>query len=249
MLRLRQEQYFTGHSVDRASKEVSAQLYEDIVIGTFSFGTKLVEERLAEAYSTKRHVLRDAFSQLEEIGFVERIPNRGVIVREPHPTEVRELFKLRELLERHATREIPLPAPTQTTDRMRSIQSMHSEAIRKFDFREVLHLNTDFHRAQYSCCLNNTLVSAIEYYAIRTHLITAMKFGDASIMERVISHHEAIISAMKGNDHAILEACIVDHFDVNRVEQYEREYNLRHSHFGTKTSLPASQTLTTRAPR
>ncbi|MEP3278273.1 MAG: GntR family transcriptional regulator [Stappiaceae bacterium] len=225
--------------MDRTSNDIATQLYEDIVIGAFSFGNKLVEERLAKAYGTKRHILREAFGQLEEIGFVERIPNRGVYVRKPDPKEVRELYKLRALLETHATREMPLPAPKETTDELRRIQDRHSAAIRGLNFREVLHLNTEFHRVQYSSCQNDTLVAAIEYYATRTHLITASKFSDAAVMENVIAQHEAIIAAMKGHDHAVLAACVQNHFDMDRVDQYEREHNLRHEHQG---AVPGQQT-------
>lgn len=217
------------------SYEITTRLYEDIVIGVFPFGNKLVEERLSEVYGTKRHVLRDAFSQLEELGFVERIPNRGVYVREPHPKEVRELYKMRALLEQHATRETPLPAPLKTTEKLRQIQDDHSIAIRSLNFRNVLHLNTEFHRVQFSACRNQTLVSAIEYYATRTHLITSMKFSDSAVMETVISQHEAIIEAMKNDSHSVLEACVERHFDIERVNQYERQYKLRHD--GTSAIL------------
>ena len=226
---------------------IATRLYEDIVVGAYSFGNKLVEDRLVEIYGTKRHVLREAFGHLEDLGLVERIPNRGVHVREPHPKEVRELYQLRSLLERHAAREIPLPAPQETLEEMRRIQDQHSAAIRENRFRDVLHLNTEFHRAQYSACKNETLVSAIEFYATRTHLITALKFSDPAVMERVISQHEAIIDAMRGTSHDVFEACVQNHFNMARLDQYEREYNLRHAHesepgpgarpFGARTKL------------
>jgi len=215
------------------TNDIAARLYEDIVVGAYPFGNKLVEERLTETYETKRHILREAFGHLEELGFVERIANRGVFVREPDPNEVRELYKLRSLLERHAAREILLPAPKKITDEMRRIQDQHTSAIRDLRFREVLHLNTEFHRVQYSACLNETLVSAIEFYATRTHLITALKFGEPAVMEQVIFQHEDIIEATKGNDHAVLEDRVENHFNMDRVDQYEREYKVRHDGSGT----------------
>lgn len=220
------------------------------MVGVFSFGNKLVEERLTETYSTKRHILREAFGVLEELGFVERIPNRGVYVREPHPQEVRELYKMRALLETEASREISLPAATETIDDMRRIQEQHSHAIRNFKLRDVLHLNTEFHRIQYLACRNKTLASAIEFYATRTHLITALKFSDADAMEQVISQHEAIINAMQGNDHQVLEACVKNHFNLARVEQYEREYKLRHHDVGgTVLNAARTQSIGVRAIR
>lgn len=224
------------NTVDISSNEIATRLYEDIIVGVFPFGNKLVEERLTLRYETKRHLLREAFGVLEELGFVERIPNRGVHVREPHPKEVRELYKMRALLERNAAGAMELPAPLETIDKMRRIHALHSKAIREFNLRDVLHLNTEFHRTQYEICKDGTLVAAIEFYATRTHLITALKFGDAAAMENVISQHEAIIAAMEGNDHEVLKACVDRHFNLTRVAQYENEYELRH---GRGSAVPA----------
>lgn len=225
------------------NQPVLSRLYEDIVVGTFSFGTKLGEEQLAERYRTKRHKLRDAFGQLEEFGFVEKIPNRGVFVREPHPDEVRELYEIREILEIHAATIISLPAPMTVIDAMRRIQDRHTAATRGANYREVLRLNTEFHRAQYSACGNTTLAAAIEDYAMRTHLITAMKFGDSKLMEEVIAQHEAIISAMKGCEHATLAEAIRSHFDMARIAQYQRQYKIRHGDRVKTASVPEGQRL------
>ena len=203
-------------------------LYEDIAIGVHPFGQKLVEERIAGLYSAKRHALREAFIQLEEIGFVERIPNRGVHVREPSPREVRETYEIRALLELHASSNTHLPAPEAITAELQRIQSRHTDAIRTGDFRSVLHANTEFHRVQYSACPNATLVAAILDYATRTHPITAMKFVDSERMERVIEQHGKIISALSGSDREGLVAAVREHFDLQSVDRYEQQYRIRH---------------------
>ena len=209
------------------SKLVTA-LYEDIAVGVYPFGQKLGEERIAKIYSAKRHTLREAFIQLEEIGFVERIPNRGVYVREPSPREVREIYEIRALLELHASSNTQLPAPTAITQELRRIQTRHTGAIRSGDFRSVLHQNIEFHRVQYSACPNTTLVAAIVDYATRTHPITAMKFVDADRMERVIEQHGSIISALEGTDRDALVAAVRAHFDLQSVDRYEQQYRIRH---------------------
>ncbi|WP_417260324.1 GntR family transcriptional regulator [Celeribacter sp.] len=210
------------------SQTVLSQLYEDIVVGTFSFGAKLGEEQLVERYGTKRHILRQAFSHLEELSFIERIPNRGVFVREPHPTEVTDLFEIRQLLETHAIKLMVLPAPEAIIEKMSEIQERHSEATRNAQYREVLHLNTEFHRVQYSHCSNAALAAAIEDYAMRTHPITAMKFGNPELMENVIEQHNNIIKAMAGTDHDALAEQIRAHFDLARIERYREQYDVRH---------------------
>ncbi|MGZ9059786.1 MAG: GntR family transcriptional regulator, partial [Burkholderiaceae bacterium] len=62
-------------------QHVVAVLQEDIVLGRLPPGARLVEEDLADRLHTKRHVLRQAFVELERFGLVERKRNRGAAVR------------------------------------------------------------------------------------------------------------------------------------------------------------------------
>lgn len=224
-----------------ATQSVLLRLYEDIVIGAFAFGAKLGEEQLSERYDAKRHVIREAFGQLEEFGLIEHFPNRGVFVREPHPAEIDDLFEIRELLEVHAARRTALPVDPEVLSALRAVQDQHGEAARALRFREVLHLNTEFHSIQYSACANDVLANAIATYALRTHLIAANKFGDASSMEQIIAQHEEIIAAMADDSHDRLEKAIKAHFNMERVAEYRRQYRIKHGDVqpaGDKKRLP-----------
>ena len=207
---------------------IAMQLYEDIAIGVFAFGRKLTEERLAERYRTKRHVIRQAFVHLEVIGYVERIPNRGVFVNEPSPKAVRETYEVRAVLEKHAARITALPAPPETTDRMAELQARHEQAIRDGDYRAILGLNSEFHRTQFSACGNETLAGAINEYATSTHQITALKFGHGDDMRKVVEQHRVIILAMRGSDSNALVDAIMQHFNLSRVEEYAAQFRARH---------------------
>ena len=217
------DENFSGKLTD-----IAAHLYEDIAIGVFAFGCKLTEERLAERYQTKRHVIRDAFVHLEVIGYIERIPNRGVFVREPSPRSVREVFEIRAVLEKHAARLISLPAPSRITDRMAAIQNRHTEAFRNSDFRSVLRLNSEFHQTQFSACPNESLAGAIRWFARSTHQITSLKFGHEADMLKVIDQHHAIIRAMRGTSSDDMVSAIVEHFNQSRVEEYAALFQSRH---------------------
>ena len=219
---------------------IARTLYEDIVLGIFPPGTKLIEERLGERFAAKRHVVRAAFAELAALGFVERIPNRGVYVHEMSPREVREIYDVRALLECHAARITPLPAPAAVTDRLTTIQARHGGAIEIGDYRAVLHLNTLFHHVQFAACGNATLVAAIEDYATRVHPITALKFGDEALMAEVAASHRAIIRAMDGTDAEALVAEVRRHFDLRKVEEYARRYRMKYG--------PADPSPVPRAP-
>lgn len=207
---------------------IATTLYEDIVLGILPVGNKLIEEHLAEKFSTKRHIIREAFGHLEDRGFTIRIPNRGVYVRELTPTEAREVYEVRATLECHAASLTQLPVKDSIIEQLTKIQERHSKAIDESNYRSVLHLNTEFHRVQFSACGNTTLASAIGDYAMRVQVVTALKYGDTAIMKRVANHHWDIISAMSGTDVESLVDNVRHHFDMQRVDDYEVKYRMRY---------------------
>ena len=70
---------------------------------------RLVEQDLCTDFDTHRGDVRLALFELEKMGIVERIPNRGAIVRDLKPREVSEIYSVREELEVLAVRILPFP--------------------------------------------------------------------------------------------------------------------------------------------
>ena len=62
-------------------------------------GAKLRETDLAEEFGVARTRVRDALAALEQRGLVERIPNRGALVKRLDLSEVFYIYDLREVLE------------------------------------------------------------------------------------------------------------------------------------------------------
>ena len=70
---------------------------------------RLVEQDLCEDFHTHRGDVRLALFDLEKIGIVEQIPNRGAIVRDLRPRGSEEIYDVREKLEVMAVRILPFP--------------------------------------------------------------------------------------------------------------------------------------------
>src|SRR5258707_14981503 len=137
-----------------ANGKILRDLEEDIVFGVFHPKERLTEEGLMARFGLKRHVVRDALSELDSIGLVVRVPNRGAYVRELTPEEVIEIYEVREILEVAAALRTPLPAPKEVLVVLKEVQNQHSKAIENHDLRSVFRLNIQFHRHQFLACQN-----------------------------------------------------------------------------------------------
>jgi DNA-binding GntR family transcriptional regulator len=209
------------------TQQIVSAIEEDIVFGVLPPQSRLIEERLSERFDVKRHVIREIFSTLEDLGLVERVPNKGAIVTELTPTEVLEIYEVRRVLETHAGATTPLPASADLISQMEDVQRRHEAAVAAERFREVFHLNIDFHRLQYSACPNKHLVQTIHDYARKAHPIRATKYADPVHMKKVVDQHWAIIEAMKGRDNDRVVDLISAHLPGS-PEEYIRIYNIRY---------------------
>lgn len=204
-------------------------LEEDIVFGVMLPQSRLIEERLAERFDAKRHVIREVFTTLEDLGLVVRVPNKGAVVSELTPVEVSEIYQVRELLEIKAGELTALPADVRITDTMAAVQKKHSAAVADQDYRAVFRLNIEFHRTQYSACPNTHLVQSINDYARKAHLIRAANYGEYGYMQRIVEQHWAIVEAMRSGQKAQLTELIRSHLHGS-PEEYVRLYRIRYGH-------------------
>src|SRR4029077_14496599 len=83
------------------------RLEEEIVLGRRHPRERLIEQDLCEQFGTHRGDVRLALFELEKKGLIERIRNRGAIVRDLTPKEVPEIYAVREDLEAMAARILP----------------------------------------------------------------------------------------------------------------------------------------------
>jgi DNA-binding GntR family transcriptional regulator len=86
------------------ANEAYLAIREEILRGQLRPGTPLSRRRLAKELGMSVVPVTDALRRLEEDGLVETRARAGTRVRVPNPTDVRELYELREALETQSAR-------------------------------------------------------------------------------------------------------------------------------------------------
>ena len=197
-------------------RSIAAALEEEIVLGWLMPRERLVEEELAERLGVKRHVVREALAELERVGLVERIPNRGAVVRLLDPVEVRQIYSVREALETLAAEQIPLPAPPELLARLDAIQQLHGTAIASGDARAAFRANMAFHEALFGACGNPHLVELIQGMAQKVHGARSITAASPEHLALAREEHLAMIAALAAGDRPRLVALCRQHLGPSR---------------------------------
>jgi DNA-binding GntR family transcriptional regulator len=177
--------------------QIALKIEEDVVLGRRHPRERLIEQDLSEHFKTHRGDVRLALFELEKKGIVERIPNRGAIVRDLTPAEVRDVYAVREELEVMAVRVLPMPVAQADLDRLGQLQREHSRAVAAGDLLAVFHGNVRFHRALYGLCGNTCLIETIEQLAQKVSVIRSSAHANPAALDRARRDHVEIIEALK----------------------------------------------------
>jgi DNA-binding GntR family transcriptional regulator len=209
-----------------AAEMIARRIEEDIVLGRRHPRERLIEQDLCDLFQTHRGDVRLALFELERKGLVERIPNRGAMVRGLTPHEVREIYAVREELEVMAVSIIPFPIASRDIGRLEELHGEHSEAVLSGDLLTVFYSNLSFHQTLFGLCGNGCLIETIDLLAQKVHGIRFYANAFPESLDRARRDHLEMIKALRGGRRDELIALTRRHLKPS-PEAYIKAYEQR----------------------
>ena len=206
---------------------IAKRIEEDIVLGRRQPRERLVEQDLCDLFQTHRGDVRLALFELEKKGLVERIPNRGALVRGLTPLEVKEIYAVREELEVMAVRIIPFPVGHEDIERLEQLQRRHTAAVAAGDLLTVFYSNLSFHQVLFGLCGNACLIETIELLAQKVYGIRSYANAFPESLDRARRDHLDMIKALRGSRRDDLVALTRRHLKPSPeayIKAYERRF-------------------------
>lgn len=127
------------------AERVTEILREQIAAGRFAPGTRLSEEKIAEALGVSRNTLREAFRLLGHEKLVVHELNRGVFVRVLTADEVSDLYLLRQIVECSALDVAARRGTPDLTGIVAAVEQAETAAVEN-RWHEVATLDLQFHQ-------------------------------------------------------------------------------------------------------
>jgi DNA-binding GntR family transcriptional regulator len=169
-------------------------ILQSIFTGEFKGGDRLVEEELALTLGVSRTPVREALGELAGFGVIETRPNHGAIVCPFGPTQIRELYHVRRVLETEAAR---LAAPRAEAEALTQL---------KLEHEELLHAQPR----------PNNWSARILTLDQRLHELIARSSGSQRLSEE-IDRYRALVEAIReavGNIAHAQDVALVEHLKV-----------------------------------
>lgn len=160
-------------------------------------------------------MLSQAFVELERFGLIERKRNRGASVRQLTLDDVAQIYAVREILERAAAAQIPLPMKRADLQRIEAAQRRHDIAVAAFDATAVFRANFEFHVNLFAACGNRYLAAAIEDFRKKTH-VWSYAIVKPEYFRNAQREHKAMLKAIRDGDRRKLIELCAHHLNISR---------------------------------
>ncbi len=206
--------------------ELTAEkIREAIILGEFSLGTKLSEQKLADQLQVSRSPVREALVLLQIEGLVRVMPKRGSFVFAPDARVTQDLCEHRNILET-ACLELAIERNHSSliTGMEKGIHQMKN-AIKASDTKEYSRGDLTFHRAIIANSANSSMIKVYEttigpLMALRTHLFTISGIQ----LDRSMQEHAEMLEACTQKDIARAQAICARH--INHLAEHVSEEQL-----------------------
>ena len=201
--------------VDLATERLRAE----ILSGELAPGDRIVEDQIRRRYGISRAPLREALRLLAQQGLVEHLPRRGMRVATWSPTDIRQLFEIRHVLERHAVLSA-LPLRDAGGDPLTAVRERLAE-MRAAEERGDRLAKDDAHRAFHAAVVglagNRQLELTLSPILLKLQLPMAVNLrreAELHSPDQGLDRHAAILAALESDDPETVLAALDRHGEL-----------------------------------
>ncbi len=211
---------------------VCEALIAAIMAGHLPPGAKLSEDAIGRIFKVSRTIVREALRQMAAVGLVTHLPNRGVFVAEPDPSEADSLYAARRLIELEVVADVACHCTAHDIRRLRKHIDAQMEAHQQDDRGAYIRLLGEFHVVLAGMCGNPVLCEFVGQLVPRSALITSLFAGKGPHI-CAMHEHTSLVDALEAGDVETSVAAMREHLtlrsqslDMRRTKPVDVDYSV-----------------------
>lgn len=196
-----------GSIVDTITDGIRRRIRE----GHFAPGQRLVETDLQTIFGVSRGPVREAIRRLGSEGLLDIRHNVGAMVRSLSRDEVRNVFRVREVLEGLAARMVAEKAGV--GEDLSALSDLERRFEKDFDGTAARYIayNDEFHQAIVNLSGNNHLIEMTHRLQVRVYRLQVDHLNSSEAFRRSRAEHKSILAALRDGDGARAERLMRKH--------------------------------------
>lgn len=181
-------------------EQVIGTLTDFLLCGHFQPGQQLQEIHLANQLGVSRNTLRETFRVLAHEGLLVYYPHRGVFVRTITVADVRDLYRVRTLMQVAALESLTVDLPAQPLKAMRAAVAEAFDARSRGDWQAVGTANYAFHQAIFDLAESPRLSRFATALLAQTR-IAFLSVDNAELLHKpFVDYNAELLAAIEAQD-------------------------------------------------
>ncbi len=202
---------------------VAERVRAGILDGTFRPGAQLAEVELAAQLGVSRGPVREALQRLIHEGLAHAERNRGVFVVNLEVSDARDVYFVRDIVERAAAARLTdeptaqvLTELTEVVDRM--------ERMSDAPWPELVDVDLEFHRILVHAAQSPRLDRTFTTLLAETRLCLLYTESFYPDRTELVAEHRGLIAAIRSGDHTLVAETVSEHMlaALTRLENDRR---------------------------
>ena len=183
-----------------AQEAVLAEVRRAIVTGELKPGEQVLQDALSERFGVSRVPLREALKILEGEGQVVYQPHRGYFVAELDVADLREVYRIRDLLESEAVRVAVPHITPEDLERLVDAASDVDAAAATDDLLAMTEANRRFHFTLIEASGMPRIARLVRILWDATDAYRSLYYSDEVHRTHVHDEHSAVVEAVRRGD-------------------------------------------------
>jgi len=172
---------------------------------------RLDERRMSEQLGISRTPLREALARLEQEGFVEIQPRRGVYIRRKSLEEVLEMITAWAALESMAARIATARASNEEIASLRAMVAAYNPDAARAHLDEYSEANIQFHQRILELSKCRLLKDIADGLFVHMRMVRNRAMVERDRVQRSVVDHIGIIEAIEARDPDVAERLVREH--------------------------------------
>jgi DNA-binding GntR family transcriptional regulator len=181
-----------------------------ILDGELPPGSRIVESALAPAFEVSRNTFREALRLLTHEGLLTHRQHRGFIVTLLTDGDIRELYRVRRIIEAAAI-DAACGVPGTINDLKQALEALQS-AVRDDDLAKALELDLEFHR-RIVRALGSSRIDAFFDEVLLALRLGLLALDRSEGTAQIVRDHRKLVQALRRPDLAEAQEVLTNHLD------------------------------------
>lgn len=183
------------------TERVLQELRNDIINWNYEENDMITEAEISQKFGVSKTPSREALNYLCMEGFLEKIPNKGYLVKGISVTELQSMFQFRGILEKASAEMAIQYATDEELNFLKEYAEEQVAKVKESTYQEYSEMNMQFHMSVAYLSRNPYLMSSLEgvLNKLRRVLVKDWKSSEA---RPLMEEHLELVEALSMRDTA-----------------------------------------------